>query len=192
MSKRKIAISGTIGSGKSTVLKYLREKGYGVFLCDEYNAYLLEKNNEGYLKIKEHFPEVFIGDELDKKALSTIVFKDKTKKTLLENIMHPLIIAEMLRQRDENEVFFAEVPLLFEINLEHYFDISLLIVTKEDLAIERLSKRGFDYQSAKMRIDNQMPVEIKMKRADEIIYNDGSLLDLYKQIDEFLNRYVGK
>ena len=47
MSKIKFAISGTIGSGKSTVLNYLREKGYTVFSCDKYNAYLLKKNNEG-------------------------------------------------------------------------------------------------------------------------------------------------
>ena len=79
--------------------------------------------------------------------------------------MHPLIIAEMLRLRDLYEIYFAEVPLLFENNLEQYFDLSLLIVTDEQKALERLQKRGLDYDSAKQRILNQMPQEIKMKRA---------------------------
>lgn len=191
MSKRKIAISGTIGSGKSTVLNYLKEKGYAVFSCDEYNAFLLKKDNMGYLLIKEAFPEVFINDELDKKALSNIIFNNPEKKEILENIQHPLIIEEMLRQKEKNDIFFAEVPLLFEKNLQDYFDLCLLVVTDEDKAIERLQNRGFTYTSAKERILNQMPVEIKMKRADEIIYNNDSLADLYRQIELFLDKYVG-
>ena len=190
MSKRKIAISGTIGSGKSTVLNYLKEKGYAVFSCDEYNAFLLKKGNKGYLLIKEAFPEVFINDELDKKALSDIIFNNPEKKEILESIEHPLIIEEMLRQKEKNDIFFAEVPLLFEKNLQDYFDLCLLVVTDEDKAIERLQNRGFTYTSAKERILNQMPVEIKMKRADEIIYNNDSLADLYRQIELFLDKYV--
>ena len=190
MSKRKIAISGTIGSGKSTVLNYLKSKGYFVFSCDEYNAFLLNKGQQGYIKIQEQFPEPFIKGELDKKALSKIVFNNPLQRERLESIMHPLIIAEMLRLRDLFEIYFAEVPLLFENNLEKYFDLSLLIATDEQKALERLQKRGLDYDSAKQRILNQMPQEIKMKRADEIIYNNGSLADLYNQVDIVINKYV--
>lgn len=190
MSKRKIAISGTIGSGKSTVLNYLKSKGYFVFSCDEYNAFLLNKGQEGYIKIQEQFPEAFIKGELDKKALSKIVFNNPLQRERLESIMHPLIIAEMLRLRDLFEIYFAEVPLLFENNLEKYFDLSLLIVTDEQKALERLQKRGLDHDDAKQRILNQMPQEIKMKRADEIIYNNGSLADLYNQVDTVINKYV--
>lgn len=190
MSKRKIAISGTIGSGKSTVLNYLKSKGYFVFSCDEYNAFLLNKGQQGYIKIQEQFPEAFIKGELDKKALSKIVFNNPLQRERLESIMHPLIIAEMLRLRDLFEIYFAEVPLLFENNLEKYFDLSLLIVTDEQKALERLQKRGLDHDDAKQRILNQMPQEIKMKRADEIIYNNGSLADLYNQVDTVINKYV--
>ena len=190
MSKRKIAISGTIGSGKSTVLNYLKSKGYFVFSCDEYNAFLLNKGQQGYIKIQEQFPEAFIKGELDKKVLSKIVFNNPLQRERLESIMHPLIIAEMLRLRDLFEIYFAEVPLLFENNLEKYFDLSLLIATDEQKALERLQKRGLDDDSANQRILNQMPQEIKMKRADEIIYNNGSLADLYNQVDIVINKYV--
>ena len=80
MSERKIAISGTIGSGKSTVLNYLKTKGYKVFSCDEYNAFLLKEGNEGYLKVRETFPEVFNNNELDKKKLSSIIFNSELKR----------------------------------------------------------------------------------------------------------------
>lgn len=192
MSERKIAISGTIGSGKSTVLNYLKTKGYKVFSCDEYNAFLLKEGNEGYLKVRETFPEVFNNNELDKKKLSSIIFNSETQKNKLENIMHPLIIKEMLRQIQENDFIICEVPLLFEQNLEKYFDVSILVVCDEQAAIERLRNRGFNESQAKERIRNQLSVSEKKQRADEIIYNNRSLEDLYLQVDKVINKYAGQ
>ena len=186
MSKEinRIAITGTIGSGKSVVCEYLRNKGYDVFDCDKENARLLEKGNEGYNAIKKVFPECFKKDKLDKKMLSDIVFNDEEKKKILEMIMHPLILNSLNKRKDYP--LFAEVPLLFEVDWDRYFDSNLLIVTDMDIVVDRLLERGMDKDDIESRLKNQMPVEEKIKRADKIIYNNGSLAMLYEYIDKWL------
>lgn len=181
----KIAITGTIGSGKTEVSIYLRNKGYFVFDCDAYNAYLLEKDNIGYFLVKEEFPECFINDELDKKKLADIIFNDEKRKKVLEDIMHPLIL-DAMNSYEDSDPFFCEVPLLFETNWDRYFDKSLLVIADEKDVLDRLINKGYDIESAKQRISSQMSVIEKSKRATQIIYNNGSLDDLHIMIDEWL------
>ncbi|MBQ6125745.1 MAG: dephospho-CoA kinase [Erysipelotrichaceae bacterium] len=95
----KIAITGTIGSGKTVVSDYLRSKGYDVFDCDRVNAQLLEENRKGYVAVKKLFPECFDGNSLDKKALAKAVFSDPEKKKKLEDAMHPLILKELKKKK---------------------------------------------------------------------------------------------
>ena len=190
MSKeiRKIAITGSIGSGKSVVCQYLRDKGYDVFDCDEENSKLLQKNKKGYKAVKNVFPECFIDDELDKKLLADIVFNDFEKKKILEMIMHPLILDELNKRKDNPLI--AEVPLLFEAGWDQYFDSNLLIVTDMDIVVERSLERGLSKKEIEKRMENQMPVEEKIKRADKIIYNNGSLSMLYSLVDQWLESII--
>ena len=184
----KIAVTGTIGSGKSAVCQYISSKGYDVFDCDRENALLLEKGNEGYLALKEVFPGCFMDEELDKKMLSAIVFADPEQRKILEMIMHPLILKRLQERKDDP--LFAEVPLLFEAGWDSYFDHDLLIVTDTDIIVSRLEKRGMGRQDALDRLNNQMPVEEKIKRADKIIYNNGSLEELYAYVDMWLAEVI--
>lgn len=180
----KIAVTGSIGSGKSMVCQYLARKGYSLFDCDEENRKLLEKGEEGYLAIREAFPECFDGEELNKKKLASIVFDDEKEKRKLEGICHPLILKRLMERKEDP--LFAEVPLLFEAGWEKYFDHDLLVVTDYDLLMERLQERGLSLEEAKERFSRQMSVEEKIKRADKIIYNNGSLDELYERVDEWL------
>ena len=184
----KIAVSGSIGSGKSTVAAYIREKGYDVFDCDEVNRKLLEKGEEGYREVQKAFPMCFDEESLNKEKLSAIVFADEEKKKQLEAIMHPLILKRLFERKDDP--LLAEVPLLFEAGWEKYFDTSLLVVTDEDLLIERLILRGLSKEEAAARLKSQMSVAEKIKRADKIIYNNGSLDDLYRLVDDWLEEIL--
>lgn len=185
-----VGITGSIGSGKSTVTKYLSDKGYNTFSCDEYNKELLNKDSIAYNKLKKAFPTCFKDKDLDKKALSSLIFNNKEEKDKLENILHPLIIKEMKRQIKNNKDIFIEVPLLFEANLDKYFEHILLVVCDEKIALERLEKRGLSKKESKERLKNQMPVKNKIIRANYLIYNNGSLNDLYKEIKKWLKEYV--
>ena len=184
----KIAITGTIGSGKTVACEYLRLKGYDVFDCDKENALLLQKDQEGYNALKKIFPQCFINEELDKKMLADIVFNDPEQKKILEMIMHPLIL-NRLQQRKDNPLF-AEVPLLFEADWDRYFDHNLLLITDMDIVVKRLEERGLSRKEANDRVNAQMSVEEKIKRADKIIYNNGSLNELYENIDMWLDEII--
>ena len=180
----KIAVSGSIGSGKSEACNYLRRIGYDVFDCDEENRRLLEKDNEGYLEVKKQFPECFDEEGLNKKKLAALVFSDEDKRKQLEGIMHPLILKKMNERRDDP--LFAEVPLLFECDWDVYFDHNILIYSDEKILHERLRERGMSEEEIISRLQAQMSVEEKKKRADIIIENNGTLDDLYQAIDDCL------
>ena len=183
----KIAITGTIGSGKSTVASYLRNKGHFVFDCDEVNRELLNSD-----VLIDYFPECYDDGLLDKKKLANIVFNDEKKRLLLESIMHPLILERMKKESGKHEPFFAEVPLLFEVNWDKYFDEILLVVVDEKIALERLVDRGLSIEESKQRIKNQMSIKEKIERSDVIIYNDSSLFSLYEKIDRWLSKNAWK
>lgn len=179
----KIAITGTIGSGKSTVASYLREKGYHVFDCDKTNEQIL---NSDYLI--PYFPSCFNDNKLDKKALADIVFNDNKAKELLQSLSHPYIYNKMQEESNLYNPFFAEVPLLYEVGWDAFFDKVLLVVTNEDIAIDRLTKKGYSIKESKQRIKNQMSVKDKIARSDVIIYNDSSLFSLHEKVDEWLDK----
>lgn len=178
----KIAITGTIGSGKTEASIYLRSKGYDVFDCDQVNKEILD--TKAYELLYEDFLECFENKALNKQKLANIVFNDSKRKEKLESILHPIILNELLTRKDNP--LFAEVPLLFEANWDKYFDEKLLIVCDEDLALQRLENRGIGRKEAYNRIKNQMPVQEKIKNATRIIYNNGSLDELYSAIDSYL------
>ena len=184
----RIAVSGSIGSGKSEACRYLKRLGYDVFDCDEENRKLLEKDEKGYLKVKEVFPECFDENGLNKKKLSSVVFNDEKQKEKLEDIMHPLILERLMERKDDP--LFAEVPLLFEAGWDVYFDHNILVVSDLDLLLVRLEARGLSRDEALERLNVQMPVTEKIKRADKIIYNNGSLEELYHLIDQCLSEIL--
>lgn len=179
----KIAITGTIGSGKSTVAAYLRDKGYFVFDCDEVNRELLNSDI-----LFDYFPDCYENGLLNKKKLASIVFNDEKKRLLLESVMHPLILKRMEEESGKHNPFFAEVPLLFEVNWDKYFDMVLLVVVDEAIALNRLMNRGLSIEESKQRIKNQMSIKEKIERSDVIIYNDSSLFSLHEKIDGWLSK----
>lgn len=181
---KKIAITGTIGSGKTEACNYLKTKGYKVLSCDEINSTLLRNGNKGYDEVSKVFKESVVDKQIDKKILADIVFKDADKLNTLNSIMHPLILEEILNNK--SVPLIVEVPLLFECAWDKYFDCNLLLVCDDKLALNRLLDRGIDQVEASRRIKYQMSVEEKIKRADKIIYNNGSLQDMYIELDKFI------
>lgn len=181
----RVAITGTIGSGKSEMSNYLRNK-YNLFVfdCDKTNSELL-KNNP--LILKKDFSDCFDGKTLNKYKLASVVFNDIEKRKRLESIMHPLILDEMSKKTKVYDPFFAEVPLLFESGWDKYFDLNVLVVCDEDIALKRLSERGLSEKESRERIKNQMSISDKMAKSDVIIYNNSNLASFYKKIDDWIS-----
>lgn len=188
-----IAITGTIGSGKSAVVTYLKAKNYPVFDCDKIAHQCYEKGEKAYYQMIETFSEQILKDDgtIDRLKVAQLVFNDPEKKKILENILHPQILEKLFEAKKQckAKLMFVEVPLLFEVNWQCYFDENWLVTCDEKIIVERLkSNRAMDEGAIKKRIQSQMPVNEKKKLADVLIENNADLKQLHQKIDELLER----
>lgn len=192
---KKIAITGGIGSGKSTVLELIKDQGFPVFSCDEiYKEIIVSK--EYIQKIQENFPTAVKNGLIDKQILSTLIFKDKTKRDMLNQIAHPLIMKRLFWKMDlsNDNLVFAEVPLLFEGNFENLFDA--VIVVKRDLKSRINSVATRDNLTAievESRINAQFLYDspegqIRIKNSNAyVIDNNTSIQNLLVQLNNTIN-----
>jgi formamidopyrimidine-DNA glycosylase len=184
---KKIAITGTIGSGKSTVAKIFRKNGYFVYDSDEVSKELSKKGGKGYKQIVKTFDNILdFNDEIDRSKLAEIIFNDKDKKEKLEQILHPLILEDMLSVMKSKDLFIAEVPLLFESDMQKHFDEVILVVSNDIILIERLLNKGLNLADIQSRIINQLNVKEKMKKSNVIIKNNADVETLEKKVITYI------
>lgn len=196
MSQNKIiGLTGSISTGKTQVSNYLRDRGEKVIDADLIAREVvdLEPVKE---KIKKAFGnDIYKDDELDRKALGEIVFRDKEKRQVLNEIEHPEIYRIILEEIKKSKGrVFVDIPLLFEsrhLN-ERYgldFDEVWLVYVNRETQVKRLIKRDrISRGYALEKINSQMSVEDKKIMADVIIDNSGSLEETFKQVEENLKR----
>lgn len=187
---KKIAVTGTIGSGKSECCRIIKDAGYSVFDCDEQVNKLYADDYEMLQSIVELFgDEIITTQGVNKKKIAQIIFSNNEFKKKLENIVIPKLrkkLEEAMRCC-KNSHFFAEVPLLFENNWESLFDINLLIVSNNKVVLERLMNcRKYTLEEATKRINSQMSTEEKITRADVVIRNDQDFGNFEKQVKLWL------
>ena len=186
----KIAITGNIASGKTTVQKILEQKSYKVLDTDIVGHKLLDELPE----IKNEFSkyEIFNTDgKINRPELGKLVFSNPELKAKLEEIIHPAIKSEILKFFDYNadeKVVFVGIPLLFETNMRDIFDKAVLIYTNDNIRKERLIKRNlYTAEYAQCRMDSQMSQDNKKALCEYIIDNNGNLDNLSKEVQSFLN-----
>lgn len=187
---KKIAVTGGIGSGKSTVLKIIAQKGYPVFSCDEIYAELI-KDKKFLAKLCDKFGDILNEDGgLDRKKLSSIVFGDREKLARLDALTHPAIYSEMFRRVDETwGLCFCEVPLLFESGGEELFDGVIVVLRDEKHRIESVAKRDNCAESdVQSRINNQFDYNKLNFTKYYVLHNNGNLEQLSAKIDDILQR----
>ncbi len=188
-----VAITGTMGSGKSTVVSYLK-KQFVTIETDKITHDLLQIGCEGYLLALSLFGKdiLFENNELNKKKVAEIIFNNQTLKKEYESKMHTLVydkVVHAIKENKNEELIFIEVPLLFESNWEEHFDYSILISTNHSLLKERLIKnRGYSKEEVEKRIRWQMCEEEKIERSDFVIYNNEEITDLFNAVDSTINQ----
>ncbi|WP_318264416.1 dephospho-CoA kinase [Amedibacterium intestinale] len=191
---KKIGLTGVMGAGKSSVIEILKQKQIPVLDCDAINASLLEKGEEGYTQIIAHFGSGLLDDDgnINKQKLSHEIFKNPLKKTQAEKILHPLIqkrIMQILNDLKKERIVVVEVPLLFEVHWESFFDEVWVVACEEQVLLERLVKyRHVDKEEAKIRLSHQLSQDEKIKRGDVILWNNGNKNDLYQKICAILEK----
>ena len=186
---RSIAVTGTIGSGKSACSQILREMGFPVFDCDQVCHSFLEQDGLLYHRVIDLFGIQIVDDQnhLNRSMIAELIFHDAELKKKYEKMFHDELIRLIQEEKIKHELFFAEVPLLFETGFDQLFDESWLVVCEKQIAIERcMDYRNMKEEDIRLRMKHQMSTEEKIKRADVILDNSTSLESLKNQIIKVL------
>jgi dephospho-CoA kinase len=183
-------LTGGIASGKSTVAKALVARGAILIDADELAREVVEPGTPAWSKIVEHFGQgILLSDRrIDRPRLAEIVFNDRSKLAVLNEITHPEVmrrIADRLEELKETDhVVVVDVPLLAEVGAGEMFDHIVVVTASEDDQIERMrAARGMKEDAARARIASQIGPEGREDIADWVIANDGSFEQLEHQID---------
>lgn len=180
--KKRIGITGGIGSGKSTVCRVLEIMGYPVYYSDDEAKKLMHEDQQLIGSIKQAFGEAaYENNELNRPFIASIVFRQPQKKDTLNALVHPKVRAHFANwaESQQSELVFQESALLFETGGYKLLDKTVLVTAPEAIRIQRVQDRDHSSEEAiKARISNQLKDEEKIPLADFVITNDNKKLVL--------------
>lgn len=191
-----VGLTGGIASGKSTVSNIFRELGVEIVDADKVAKEISERK-ESVDRIVNVFGEDILGidGKIVRERLREKAFKNKELLQELNKIIHPQVMEYFKEKKDKNlkdEILIFDIPLLYETKMEYLCDKIIVVGVDIQKQIERvMSRDGSSEELAKKIIANQMSLDEKIKRADIIIMNDGTLeelkdkvLDIYRKLKE--------
>ena len=175
-----VGLTGGISSGKSTVSSYFKQLKIPVIDADEIARKVVEPNSQGAIEIKKAFgSDVFEEDGgLNRQKLDE----------LLQPLIKIMILDEIEAYRQKGETMIVlDLPLLFEKQYEELCEEIIVVYIPRELQLERLMKRNqYTKQEALSRIDSQLSIEEKRKRATVLLDNQGTIQQLYQQVEQWL------
>lgn len=181
-----IGITGSYASGKSYLLNLLHEDGYKIFSCDRCvgDLYKQQVVQDQILKL---IPAI---DVFDIKKLAQKFYENDSVRKKIEKLIHPLVLESILNFKKDNlqeKFIFVEVPLLYEVGWEGYFDyVVTTFCSEEQRLLQAKSKINFDEKIYQKLETIQLSQDEKVKRADFVINTDVKMLELKTQISNLL------
>jgi len=188
-----LGVTGGIATGKSTVAEMLEEMGAPLVDVDIIAREVVEPGRPAWKQIVGYFGDSVLKEDgsIDRKRLSSIVFNDEAKRKRLESFTHPFILEEMaghvdrIARNNPDAIIQVVVPLLIEIGSQNQFDKVVLVYAPGEVQIERLMRRdGIERTQAERILEAQLPIDEKLKYADFVIYNDGTLDETRTQVED--------
>lgn len=191
-----LGLTGGIASGKSTADDFFKKKNIPIIDSDLIAHKIMEVGQAGYQAVVDYFGTDILNDDqtINRRKLGEIVFNDQAKLKKLNSLTHPLVHQEIKRQMEQyrlnqEKLVVIDVPLLFESGFESLCDGVLVISISPELQLKRLMKRNnFTEKEALSRINNQMPLSEKEKRATYVVANTGTINDLEKRLSDLLQK----
>lgn len=192
MSHLWIGITGGIGSGKSAITAYLRERGEYVICADEVAREVVQPGEKGADAVRAAFgDEYFLPDgTMDRAKLAQYVFENPERVKRLNAILHPIIIDTVWERASHfRGRVFIDAPLLIESGMHEKTDYLWVVTADREMRLSRVIVRDETTREAvEKRMESQMEDSQRISVADEVIDNSGSLFELHKQIDRLLKK----
>lgn len=192
MSTYLIAITGSLGTGKSLVGEILKEFKFLVIDTDDLVREILKDKNKTTEQIVKEFGIGVINQNqtnnsgyIDRKSLASIVFNDEIKRKNLESIIHPQVrekLNEIFSLNKDKEIIFVLIPLLFESGLQDTYNEAWCVICDENIQLERLKNKGYSLEDARVRIKSQLSQKEKIKLSDFVIDNSKDRLKTKEQV----------
>jgi dephospho-CoA kinase len=182
--KLKVAITGNIGSGKSTFAAYLANEGYPVISADDLAKDILLKDEIVKSKIIKHFGSGAFSDKsINKKYLAEKIFTDPQNLQLINSILHPVVRKKIDQLTGEYfhtyNIVFVEAALIFESGIESLYDFVVLISAEQELRETRMTKNSSIAKNDFLRRNSlQISDEVKINKVDFVFYNSGTKAEL--------------
>lgn len=196
---RLVALTGGISCGKTTVSDYLREK-YGIMIVDaDKISYEVQKpGTPVFKKIVATFGQQIVQEDgtLDRKKLGEVVFNNEAERRKLNRIVHPEVMKQIMLNIfkgwiTRKSIVIADIPLFFEIRTPtKYFSDIITVTVDENVQLSRLIQRNkLTEEEARSRIKAQMPLEKKCEMSTTVLKNNGSVDELYHEIDNMVAKW---
>jgi len=194
-----IGLTGGIGSGKSTVSRMLRGLGAKIIDADQVAREVVEKGKPALKEIADTFGDETLHEDgtLNRKKLGSIIFSDEEKRLKLNDITHPRIIEAINKKIAKcksdkcTDLLVLDCALLFEMDMEDLVEESWLVSLDRDTQIKRIMSRDAMTQiDAENRVNSQMSLEEKARRATRIIDNSSVVNETHKQVMDLWNEAV--
>ena len=195
-----VALTGGIGSGKSTVGQIFAQLGAIVIDSDQLARDVIERGSIGFNDVVAKFgDEILKNGDIDRQILASLIFKDPAKRSELEQITHPLIrkaFEKVVSSALPDSIVINQIPLLVESNHDYRFDHIITVSASESIRSERLIKRGLTNEQIKQRMQAQATDQMREDIADSVVVNEKSEQEITDQVEkiweQLLSKNVGK
>lgn len=189
---KRIAVTGGLACGKTTVCQIFRDLGAYVVNADEIVHQLLTPQTAVGKEVIALFGEkVSTGTKIDRNKIALRVFREPEMLKKLEAIIHPAVRQEIEKQREkameQEKLFIVEVPLLYEAKMDNDFDEVIVVAANEKNAEKRFDRSPYEF---KLRSEQQMKLEDKIAKAHHTIRNDGTVNELKAEVQKLYNQLI--
>jgi dephospho-CoA kinase len=196
---RRIGLTGGIATGKSYVAGKIREAGVPMVDADVLSREVVAPGTPGLAAVRRRFgPDAVRRDgTMDRVRIAQVVFKDKRARLDLEAIIHPAVqkaIDEFFATLPKRTPFaVADIPLLFETGRENQFNAVVVVACPRELQLQRLMERNkLSKEDAERRLNAQLPIEQKVKKATHVIRTDGTFEQTDAQVADLIKKLSAK
>ena len=195
-----IGLTGQTGAGKSTVSKVFVQNGFRLIDADAISRHVVARGSHCLADLQECFTDAILtpDGELDRKVMASIAFSDHRKLEMLNTIMYPYIVGEILRMihrfsQQNHKLILLDAPTLFESRADDFCDLIISVVAKPELRMQRIMERDhISEKAAQQRMEMQLTEEFFRLHSDTVLENNSSFSELWDAAQELSAKQIGR